>query len=164
MQIKLVLDTIAFIAGMSMEGECYTVNEVLEELKSEDAKLKASLALSQGDLKVREPDDKYINEVIKASKKTGDILNLSQTDIKLLALAMELKGIIITDDYDMQNLAKVLEIEYKQVAELGIRKIFQWKNICKGCGKIFPLEYKGRCDVCGSELKKIAKKVGVWKT
>ncbi len=159
-----ILDAIAFISGMSIEGECYTVNEVLEELKSEDAKLRAFLALSQGNLKVKEPNKKNVQKVIKAARKTGDILNLSQADIKLLALATELGGVIITDDYAIQNLAKVLGIEYKQVTELGIKKIFKWKNICKGCGKIFPLDYKGRCDVCGSELKKVAKKVKIWKT
>jgi len=157
--MKFIVDAIVFISGMNIENECYTVNEVLEELKSEDAKLRASLALSQGNLKVKEPEEKYITKVTKASRKTGDILNLSNADIKLLALALELNGVIITDDYDIQNVAEVLGIRYKKVAEPGIKKVFEWKNICKGCGKIFPLEYKGKCDVCGAELKKIAKRL-----
>ena len=155
---KLILDSVAFISGFPIEGECFTINEVINELKNMYTRTRAEIALSQGKLRILEPSKKEIEKVKRIAAKTGDLLNLSKTDIKLIALAHELNGTLITDDYDIQNVATVMKIKYRGVYERGIKEVFEWKNICKGCGKIFPLNYKGKCDVCGSELKKIVKR------
>lgn len=49
------------------------------------------------------PNREYIKR-LKKLLKTGD--NLSQQDIGVLALALNLNAILYTDDYGIQNVAK----------------------------------------------------------
>jgi UPF0271 protein len=156
----LVLDAPAFIRGCQpYQGEeCYTVEEVLREIRRGDTGLKVELSVREGRLRVESPRQRSLDNVEETATESGDIALLSEADLKLLALALDLKEdgkkvAIVTDDYDIQNVASLLGIEYLPLAERGIRKVLRWKNICKGCGKRFPIKYKGRCDVCGSKLR-----------
>ncbi|HEX69286.1 MAG TPA: hypothetical protein ENG10_03210, partial [Candidatus Bathyarchaeota archaeon] len=54
---------------------------------------------------------------MQQSKRTGDFKYLSQADIEVLALALQLKNsgenpTVVTDDYSMQNVANKLGIEF----------------------------------------------------
>lgn len=157
-----VLDASAFIAGFKpLSEECYTLSEVVAELKSE-ARLKTGLSLQEGSLRLIEPEERHIEKVKRVAQGSGDTARLSETDIKLLACALRLKEegavAIVTDDYSVQNVAKLLDIEFASTTERGIKKIFRWHKVCRGCGKNFLASYSGACDVCGSEVR-IRKKV-----
>lgn len=163
----IVLDTSAFIGGFQPQiskEECYTVQEVVEEIKDREAKLIVDLCLEEGRIKIVKPSKASITEVKALSKETGDSALLSEADIKIISLALYLKKegynpVIMTDDYDIQNLVTTLGIGFVPIVEGKIKKVLRWKNICKGCGKIFPIECREeKCDVCGSMLKKIAVK------
>ncbi len=167
MEKCIILDASAFISGFQpqlVEQGCYTVPEVIGEIKDENTKLVAELCLKDGNVHLMTPSEKAIEEVRAFSETTGEIGLLSDTDIRLLSLALDFKKkgsapVIITDDYDIQNVAARLEIEYSPLVERGIKELFKWRNVCRGCGKDFPPETTGKCDVCGSWLKrKVIKK------
>jgi len=160
--MKLILDASALLSGFRPSGECYTVQEVIDEIKEKNAKLRVNLSLGEGSLKLAEPQEESLMEVKKAAEESGDIAKLSETDIKLLSIALYFKkkrsrAIVVTDDYNIQNLASRLGIEFSPTTEGGIKKILIWRKICRGCGRKFPIKYHGSCDVCGSKVVKIAK-------
>lgn len=164
--MKLVLDASALLSGFSPDSECYTVQEVIGEVREKNARLRISLSLEEGSLKLIEPREENLLEIKKAALESGDIVKLSETDIKLLSIALYFKKkraepVIVTDDYNIQNVAIKLDMKFSPTTEAGIKKIFTWKKICKGCGKKFPVEYHGNCDVCGTKVSKIAKETNL---
>ncbi|MCD6240249.1 hypothetical protein J7K27_01830, partial [Candidatus Bathyarchaeota archaeon] len=91
----LVLDTSAFIAGFdpfTIEGKAYSTPLVKEELKSDATpRLRFQTAVENGKLEIIQPENRFIEIVTQQSKKTGDFKYLSQADIEVLALALQLK-------------------------------------------------------------------------
>jgi UPF0271 protein len=85
---------------------------------------------------------------------------LSDTDIQLLALAIELKASgytpqIITDDYSIQNVATQLGIDFLAQTTFGIKRLLEWIRYCPACHKEYPVNSKFKeCQVCGTELKR----------
>lgn len=130
--------------------EMITVPEVVEEVKDENSRLFLSLM----DINVEEPSEETVSTVKEAAEKSGDIYKLSQTDIKLIAKALEVEeSVLVTDDYAIQNVASLLNIEVDNILQPTISKTYKWVRMCKGCKRT--IEYK-ICPICGSEtvLKK----------
>jgi len=123
----IVLDTSAFVAGFdpfSLNVEQVTVPKVEEEIKRNSMnKLRFETALENGRVKVKAPSREYVNQIRASSSKVGDSFKLSETDIELLALALELKATgynpqIVSDDYSIQNVATLMGIEFSALATL----------------------------------------------
>lgn len=154
-----VLDTSAIIAGFTPnleEQKQYTVPKVLEEARSLSSRLKLETAIRSGQVKIKEPSRKMLKEVRKKVEKTRD--RVSKTDIQILGLAYELKESeknpeIMTDDYAIQNLAELLNIEYSKVAKPGISEVYEWEKICPACGRVYN-EDISKCKACGSRLRR----------
>jgi UPF0271 protein len=125
-----------------------TVPEVLEEVRDQLSKLR----LAGARLKVIEPSKRSVEEVKAKAKMTGDLANLSLTDLKLLALAKEVKGTLVTDDRNIQNVARKLGIAFSPVAKVPIKKLIVWRKFCPACKRFF--QRGTRCPVCGHELEK----------
>jgi len=162
----LVLDTSAFLSGIvsSINGEKYTVIDVVKELRSKQAADSISIEILTRKLKIYEPAKESLDIVRKYASETGDLKVLSHTDLKVLALAYELTEkfdvTIISDDYAIQNIASTMGVKYKNILSTGIKKVFTWKVYCPGCGKSFSAESKvKKCDVCGTILKRKISKV-----
>jgi len=159
-----VLDTSAFIAGFdpfSLSEEIVTVPIVEEEIKRNSLiKVRFETALESRKLKVKSPPQKFLEEAKASASKIGDSFKLSETDMQLLALALELKGDgyapqIVTDDYSIQNVAAKLGIEFLALATLGIKRILEWIRYCPACYKEYPIDIKFKeCQVCGTPLKR----------
>jgi len=149
--VKLVLDTSALFSMQDLppDTEVHTTPSVIAELEKYGDK---RTGYWEHALKISHPGADSLRQVKDAAEKTGDLLRLSQTDLEVLALAMELDATILTDDYSIQNLAKYMDIEYKAVGLKGIKKLVKWKLRCTGCGRIWDKEYQ-ECPVCGSPLK-----------
>lgn len=160
----IVLDTSAFVAGFdpfSLNEKQMTVPKVEEEIKRNSMnKLRFETALENGRVKVRAPTQEFVNQIITASSKVGDSFKLSETDIELLALALELKATgynpqIITDDYSIQNVAKQLGIEFLALATFGIKRLLEWIRYCPACYREYPSNSSAKeCKVCGTALKR----------
>ena len=160
----IVLDTSAFVAGFdpsSTGDDFYSVSGVNEELGQESLpKLRFEAAAEKGNLKILEPEPTFSRSVRKASADIGDLKFLSDVDLKIVALALQLKHnncepTIITDDYSIQNVAKSLKIDFTSLTTYGIRMHLTWQIYCPACRKKYPSNYNSKqCQICGAILKR----------
>jgi len=160
----LVLDASAFIAGfdpLSIDVEQCSVPMVETELVADTLPwVRFRTAVESGKLKIKEPSVYFLDRVKESSKKVGDVLFLSEADLQVLALAMEIKGsgeepLIVTDDYSIQNVANKMGVEFASLMTFGIRFRFDWILYCPACHRKYPSDYKLKsCEVCGTELKR----------
>ena len=156
--MKYVIDATAIRSGMTFSGEFewYMTPSVKDEIMR--GKLARDLELlTDISIKTMEPSPENLEKIRETAEKTGDIGRLSNTDIDILALGLELGATILSDDYSIQNVAKVLGIDYRGGAEKGITEVYNWHWRCRGCGRFFDEEAK-ECPVCGSELRSVRKK------
>ena len=164
----VVLDTSAFIAGydpFSSKRRNITVPKVKGEIKRNSILLlRFEMAIENGKIQLKNPLEKHKAEVKKIANKMGDLHLLSETDLDVLAIALELqkdgfKAKIVTDDYSIQNVASQMKIEFISLTTGGIRKIFKWIRYCPACYKEFLSNYKvSSCSICGTKLKRKPKK------
>jgi UPF0271 protein len=160
----IIIDTSAFIAGFNpfvISNEQFSVPEVGKELRDNSfSKLRFEAAAESGKLTVFKPDTFFRNMVNKYSKEVGDVNFLSEADMQILALALQLKEKnysikIITDDYSIQNVAKKINVDFASVNTMGIRFLFHWLLYCPGCRKKYAANYKAiLCEICGTKLKR----------
>ncbi len=160
----LVLDTSAFVAGFdpfSLGEEQVTVPKVEEEIRRNSmVKTRFEMAVESGRLKVKVPSEEFSNRVKTPANKAGDSFKLSETDMQLLALALELKESgyspqIVTDDYSIQNVATQMGIEFLALATFGIKRLLEWIRYCPACHREYPANCTFKeCQVCGTELKR----------
>jgi UPF0271 protein len=159
-----VLDTSAFIAGFdpfSLDREEYTVPMVREEIaESSMLEVRFETAVANGRLKLKVPSKEFVDKVKASATLVGDKFFLSQTDLQLLALSLQLKAegyspMIVTDDYSIQNVADQLSIEFAPLATLGIRLRLTWIRYCPACRRTYSSDSKTKtCLVCGTKLKR----------
>ncbi|MGQ9506496.1 MAG: NOB1 family endonuclease [Candidatus Bathycorpusculaceae bacterium] len=159
-----MLDTSAFVVGLdpsSISEDQYTVPMVREEIiEGTMPWVRFKTALESGKLKVRKPSKAFIEKVKITSATAGETFYLSETDLQVLALALQLKisgytPLIATDDYSIQNVANLMGIEYTPLATFGIRFQLKWIRYCPACHRKYPADYKSKkCKVCGTELKR----------
>jgi len=149
-----ILDSSFFLSGLSPpKGDLYTVPQVVEEVRSGRKELIFAESLG---LRILESSYRAIELVKEESKRTGDITRLSETDIQLLALALDLKGVLLTDDYSMQNTAMSMGIAYEALAQKGIRKLETWYYRCAYCGRYLEnskWEKHRECEICGGPMR-----------
>ncbi len=151
-----VLDSTAFYAGIPYQGSgrYYTTYLVLEEVKHHNV----GSSLIHTRVQVTEPSPESINQVRATASKTGDAGALSQTDVSLLALALDLSkrdrnARLVSDDFAVRNVAEILSIPLSETSMKGGEwKNITWKLFCKGCGKQYTNPKLTECPVCGTKL------------
>jgi len=117
-------------------------------------------AIESGKLRVRKPNTRFLDRVKEASKTVGDLRSLSDVDMQVLALALELKTkghdpFIVTDDYSIQNVANQLGVNFTSLMTFGIRFKLHWILYCPACHRKYSPDYKQKlCEVCGTQLKR----------
>lgn len=144
-----VLDSAAFINEYHTQERTATIPMVREELEDESAY--RFDAMEGSGMYIHIPDDGAVERVRRAAKETGDLEELSDTDIRLIAATFELDGTLVTDDYAMQNVAERLNVTVEVIAREGISEQRDWSFQCQGCGREFD-EHHDRCPICGTEL------------
>lgn len=156
-----VLDASAFINGFEPKGKYnFTVCEITDEVKDLKSSIILNQAIEDRKIIIKEPEDEFIEKLNGIIQNSGDDLRLSEPDKKLLALALSLedegKDIkVITDDYSMQNVLKILDIPYDSIITEGIKGVYNWKKTCEGCKKEYPADYPyDDCEICGSRIFK----------
>ncbi|AFZ71111.1 putative nucleic acid-binding protein with PIN domain and Zn ribbon [Caldisphaera lagunensis DSM 15908] len=126
----LVLDAGAIFSGfiLSSLDRCITTPSVINEVKDEQSKNSVNMVSSANKLIIIEPEKTFINKVKDEATKNNVYKKLSNTDIDVLALSIQLKEFckevyLVTDDYSIQKLAlklgiKIVKIKYKGIKEL----------------------------------------------
>jgi UPF0271 protein len=148
--VRYVLDTSALFSMQDLPpGEVHVAPGVVTELrKYNDPRLR----YWEDRLVISSPSPGAVSAVREAARRTGDDARLSPTDLEVLALALELKAVLMTDDYSIQNLARVMGVEYHTVGLKGIREVITWKYRCSGCRREWEENYPD-CPICGSPLR-----------
>ncbi len=161
MEIFYVLDASAFINGFKPTSKNnYTVPEITAEIKDFESRLVYDSAVDDGILVVQDVTKDYVDKTDEIISKSGDVLRLSVPDKKIIALALMLiddgKSVkVISDDYTIQNTLEIMNIPYSGIITEGIKEIYNWKKVCRGCKKEFDEGYPfDDCDVCGSKIFK----------
>lgn len=152
--MKVVLDTsaIIYLNDFRHFEEIFTVNEVINEVKDQITRMK----LYGIKLKIVEPRKDSLENIKRIAEKTGDLEKLSETDVKVLALAKELNCKIISDDRNIQNVAEKIGLEYISLFSEKISKFIIWKKYCRSCKKYF--DGGEVCKICGGKLSRVMEK------
>lgn len=152
----LIIDAAIFIQGIDVEG--ITTPKVIEEVKDPESRLLLESLISAGKVKVMVPSKDSIEKIKEKAIETGELGELSDADIEILALAYELKGELFTDDYNLQNIATLLGLKFRTLKK-GIKKVIKWRYVCVGCGKKFETQPPDDvCPDCGSKVRLLPKK------
>lgn len=158
-----VLDASAFYAGIPFAAseKSYTTSTVFDEIKHIKKNYDAIGTLLDTDrLEIKDPEIKYVEKALLKAKKTGDFQNLSKGDISVIALCLQLKAELVTDDFAVSNTAKQLGISVIPIMTKGITRVAEWTYFCAGCEKTF--SKMSHCPLCGNKLsRKIDKKSSV---
>jgi len=150
-----VLDSSAFYAGIPFSSSepsvttSHVYNEIKHIKKDHDA---VQILIETRRLKISDPEHKFIITVNNAAKKSGDFPNLSQEDVSIIALSLQLNAELITDDFAVSNVAKNLSIKVIPIMTSGIKKIVTWVYYCPGCKTDF--SETRNCPNCGNRLKR----------
>ena len=169
----IILDNTAFVSALdpnqiSLQNpgiQFYITSSVYDEaLSNPRSSQRIEIAETQHILKVRDPMPKSLKTVKITAEDTGDIGALSQTDQEIIALYLDLldefpdqKGLVISDDYSVQNTCARLKIPFYSLQKKGIKKNIKWEIYCPNCFEIFPPKLLGKnCDHCGATLKRRA--------
>ncbi len=165
MSMPNILDTSALInwpidaldGGFAVNGQRSEVERIAPE---------RILSIETARVNWISPSTESVQESTVIARKTGDLDGLSETDLHLLALAIELSGHMHTDDYRLQNLCKTVGVRWSPVVSEGISDVWNWEIRCRGCGALVagaentrPASQEiGVCPECGSELRAVKKK------
>lgn len=123
------VDANVIIHGRGLNEELVTVPEVLNELKSP----RAQQGLSSHNVEQREASKKSLEKVKEKSDEINSLA--SEVDQKLLALALDLNCVLLTDDKELQNLGLHMEAEVEGFMDDVPKEKLSWEMRCTGCGK-----------------------------
>jgi UPF0271 protein len=153
---EYVLDANAFYLGLSFLSftKSFTTSLVFDEVRH----LKGSYSLLEtlvqtNNLIIIDPDEENLSKVCGVAIKSGDSARLSKSDISVLALAYQLKKPLISDDFSVENTAKLLRISILPLGTSGIKYTRKWISYCQTCGKGYG-SYFTECLICGNKLKR----------
>jgi UPF0271 protein len=154
---RFALDAGAFYTGLVFLSSAYrywTTQAIFDEVKHIKRSHGAIEALLESNtLQILNSDRKNIDTVVAAARRTGDYQRLSEADISIIALALQLDIVLVTNDYAVANVATTLKIPVKSVASKGITHKRRWIAYCSACGKAFGPNAK-ECRLCGNRLRR----------
>ena len=155
----MVLDTGALLAvPMSMISNGFALEGQREELGRLDRNRMEMVELF---VNWAEPSEESVSAATEIARRSGDLGGLSEIDLELFALAIELNAPLLTDDYRLQNLCSLSGLDWLPIETSGIEGIWSWEVCCIACDQ--PQEKPsetsrirgdmGICLHCGSPLK-----------
>ena len=151
----IVLDSSALFSMEDLpDGDCVCPPGVIDELRKYKDK---RLDLWGDMLRVSDCSPESMEKVKEEARKSGDLGRLSPVDLTVIALGLDLDGIVYSDDYSIENVCTRLGIRYRPVGTGGIKKVEKWNYQCIGCKKWYK-EKMDECPICGSPMKAHRKK------
>ncbi len=153
------MDATSFYSGIPFASQetSFTTPLVFEEIKhikKEQAVI--STLIESKRLRIIEPEQKFTEIVRQKAMETGDFHNLSEEDVSVIALCLQLRGELLTDDFATSNVAKHLNLMVFPVMTKGVIKT-NWVYFCSGCEKSF--SKLSVCPICGNKLRRKSTKL-----
>jgi len=139
------------------DGNYLITNSVLEEIRDEMVRTALNSAIRYGNIRIMDPDKDSVKMVETVAEETGYRGELSHADIDVIALALEKRATIVSDDYSIQNVASILKLRYRGIVQDGIKRELRLVKVCEACNREYTEEEF--CSVCGSRLRKVAKPI-----
>ena len=151
----IVLDSSAFFSMDNLPDEEHVCPPgVIRELtKHEDPRL----ALWGDMVRTSDCTEASMEKVREVARKSGDLGRLSPVDMSVIALAIDVEGTVLSDDFSILNVCTVMGIPNRSVGTKGIKKVEKWNYQCIGCKKWYK-ERSNECPICGSPMKSFRKK------
>ena len=143
-----ILDTCAFFSQKHPDGKFLTVPGIENEIINKQSKQYFESMLSTK-MKVSKASEDSYKIITKQAKETGDYDVLSKIDLDIIALGYETKGTIVTDDFAIQNVALVLELNFVSCSDKIITEKRFWRYKCTACNHK-EKEKRKDCPVCGN--------------
>lgn len=150
-----MLDASAFYAGIPFASQQRhrTTTMVFDEVRHIKSGFGGCEALVEvGRLAIMNPTDESVKRVKKAARDAGELENLTEADVSVIALCTEAPGRLITDDYAVSNVAKLMGLGVVSVMTDGTARTKKWEHYCPSCKK--PIKAASRCNVCGSSPRR----------
>jgi len=154
-----VLDAAGLFASLPLRlpESSYTTPLVVAEVIDQESRKSLEFALVSGKLVVADPPRESIEKVKKIAENIGELGNLSEADISILALTHALlskcsKVVVITDDKSVQNIALYLGAQVHGIKRKAIRRPRKATYVCPACG--YESSKAGFCPICGQKLRK----------
>lgn len=161
--MKLILDSSAVLNNFQLnnfqlnnfqpgiDNEIIVPDSVAHELKSDEGKEKLKTLLALG-AELERPSEKFLMRTKDVAESIGELGRLSDTDLEVIALALEKKACVVSDDYSIENICSYAGIDFLPVSTKGIKRVFKYRYRCTGCGRYYKRCYE-ECPVCGSTLR-----------
>jgi UPF0271 protein len=158
-----VLDTGAFLSNWTQKYpnvKFITTEQVLDEIRNKPSKMRAENLISMGQLGVESVEAETISKVSHAASTTGDVRDLSENDIELIALALSKYGsdipvTLVSSDFSVLNTANYLGIDIFDLTG-KMKEAIKWTYKCPACN------YRGNqgleCPICGTMMRRRARK------
>ncbi len=148
-----MLDTAVLLSGRDPpHGVWMTTSEAAAEVKPGGRDARRFSNWQDLGLRIMDPSGMARQDVEDTARGSGTLERLSHADLSLLALALEQKATLLTDDYTIMDVAKRMDIDYEPVLTEGIKDQKAFKPRCTGCGKWFDAPQPD-CPICGSPVK-----------
>ena len=154
-----VLDAAGLFASLplTLPRNSYTTSLVAAEVVDSESKKSLEYALASNKLVIVDPPKESIEKVKEIARHIGELGNLSEADISILALAHALlskcrRVIVVTDDKSVQNVALYLGAEVYGIKRRTIRRPRLFSYVCPACG--YEGTEAGTCPVCGHKLRR----------
>ena len=151
----MILDASAFYAGVPFgSSEAYsTTPQVYGEISHIKRAQDVAGALQEmGRLGVFAPDDAHVEKARAAASYSGDLPEMSEQDVSVLALALQTGQDIITDDYALSNAAHHAGVRAHHIMTKGPAAKGRWRYRCPACRRARPPGR--RCNACGTRLRR----------
>ncbi len=158
----IILDTSALIAKYYRLlprniFEVYTTENAVREVIDRENREALFEAIDLGLITVSNPGLQYVEEARKKAIEVGSIHKLSKTDIEVAALAIQLNNmgyttIVITDDYELQNLLLYIGIGFKPLRTRGVNTLRVYRAYCPVCGYTPASPGVETCPLCGAKI------------
>jgi len=156
-----ILDTSALLSGKPINtAGCPLVSTpgVAGELRPGGRDYRTFQLLCEKGMCIHEPSEGSLARCREAAARSGDHARLSQTDLEVLAVALDInadpeqEAVVLSDDYSIQNLATILQVKYLGLSQQGITRSIKWVVCCPGCGRQFA-DNVSVCPVCGTKTR-----------
>jgi UPF0271 protein len=141
--------------------DVYTTSLAVSEVRDLENHQALLEAIDIGLINITDPEKQYVNTILLEAKNTGALSKLSTTDIYIVALALMLREkysnvysnvIVITDDYELQNLLLDIKISFKPLKTTGITRFIKYTVYCPICYYTPSNPGETTCPLCGVKL------------